>query len=43
MKRSLGIVLVTAATLVVALVLNMGLIAGYPWSESIFGALIRLR
>jgi hypothetical protein len=37
MKRIIGIVLVTAATFAVALVLNMGLIAGYPWSESVFG------
>ena len=37
MKRLIGIVLVTAATLAVALILNVGLIAGYPWSDQVFG------
>jgi hypothetical protein len=37
MKRLIGIVLVTAATLAVALILNAGMIAGYPWSDKVFG------
>jgi hypothetical protein len=33
MKRIVGIVLVAAATIAVTMVLNLSLIAGYPWSD----------
>lgn len=37
MKRIIGLVFVTVSVLAVALVLNVGMIAGYPWSERVFG------
>jgi hypothetical protein len=33
MKRWFGIVLVAAITIAMTVVLNLGLIAGYPWSD----------
>ena len=35
MKRFLGIALVTVATLAVTLVVNVGFLAGFPWSDKI--------
>ena len=35
MKRFVAIALASAVTLALALVLNLGIVAGFPWSESI--------
>ena len=33
MRRIVGIVLVATTTIALSVVLNVGLIAGYPWSD----------
>ena len=35
MKRSIAFALAAATALALALVLNIGLLAGFPWSEGI--------
>ena len=37
MKRIIGIALATGATLAVTLAVNVGFLAGFPWSEHLFG------
>ena len=36
MKRYLGIALAAAATLALTVVLNLGIVAGFPWSEAMY-------
>lgn len=37
MKRFIGMVFVAAVTIATTVVLNLGLVAGYPWSDQIGG------
>jgi hypothetical protein len=37
MKRFIGMMLVAAMTIATTVVLNLGLVAGYPWSDKIGG------
>ena len=37
MKRFIGIALAVAATVAITIVLNVTLIAGYPWGDKLLG------
>jgi hypothetical protein len=37
MKRYIGMLLVAATTIATTVVLNLGLIAGYPWADQVGG------